>query len=268
MNIFLYIIIFIMGTLFGSFYTLAVYRIPKKIDIIHTHSFCPNCGHKLGFWELIPVLSYLLLGGKCKKCKSKIRPRYFILEVLSGFTFVLIAYSLKIDAYNLHISSLIRFGFIVLYLACIFIIAGIDKDERRIEKSVLYYGVMVSCIYIIYLCIMGQTSIYRYVMYLVTLIILLIIDTENQITKAKQSYIIETLMLIVVMLINTSVFATISSIAIVFTSIILTKLIYYIKNALNKHKKEHKDLKQIHKFAYLLSIANVILFIGQMSFMC
>ena len=266
MNVFLYIIIFIMGTLFGSFYTLAVYRIPKKIDIIYTHSFCPNCGHKLGFWELIPVWSYLFLGGKCKQCKQKIRPRYFILEILSGLSFVLLAYSLKINVNNLNTTTLIKALFIVLYLIGIFIIAGIDKEERKIEKSVLYYGIMVSCAYIIYLCIMGQTSIYRYVMYLVTLIILLIIDTENQITKAKQSYIIETLMLIVVMLINTSVFVTVSSIAIVFISIILTKLIYYIKNALNKHKKEHKDLKQIHKFAYLLSIANVILLIGQTGF--
>ena len=266
MNVFLYIIIFIMGTLFGSFYTLAVYRIPKKIDIIYTHSFCPNCGHKLGFLELIPVWSYLFLGGKCKQCKQKIRPRYFILEILSGLSFVLLAYSLKINVNNLNTTTLIKALFIVLYLIGIFIIAGIDKEERKIEKSVLYYGIMVSCAYIIYLCIMGQTSIYRYVMYLVTLIILLIIDTENQITKAKQSYIIETLMLIVVMLINTSVFVTVSSIAIVFISIILTKLIYYIKNALNKHKKEHKDLKQIHKFAYLLSIANVILLIGQTGF--
>ena len=96
MNTFLYIIIFIMGTLFGSFYTLAVYRIPRKIDIIKTHSFCPNCNHKLGFFELIPVWSYLLLGGKCKKCKQKIRPRYFILEFLSGVSFVIIAYCLKI----------------------------------------------------------------------------------------------------------------------------------------------------------------------------
>ena len=52
MNIFFYIIIFVIGTLFGSFFTLAVYRIPKKIDIISKHSFCPKCGHKLGFLEL------------------------------------------------------------------------------------------------------------------------------------------------------------------------------------------------------------------------
>ncbi|MBQ9659332.1 MAG: prepilin peptidase, partial [Clostridia bacterium] len=68
MNIFFYIIIFIMGITFGSFYTLAVYRIPKGQDITHTHSYCPNCGNKLGFFELIPVLSYLWLGGKCKHC--------------------------------------------------------------------------------------------------------------------------------------------------------------------------------------------------------
>ena len=264
MNIFLYIIIFTMGTLFGSFYTLAVYRIPKKIDIIRTHSFCPNCGHKLKFWELIPVWSYLFLGGKCKKCNKKIRPRYFILEILSGLAFLLIAYTLKIDAYNLQISSLIKFAFIVLYLVCMFIIAGIDKDDRKIEKGVLYYGIMVSCAYIIYLCIMGQTSIYRYVMYLIILIILLILDTEYQIKKAKQSYYIENLMLIMVMIINSTEFVTVVSIIVVFISIILTKTIYYLKNSLNKHKKEHKDLKQIHKFAYLLTIANVILLIGQM----
>jgi len=265
MNIFLYIIIFIMGTLFGSFYTLAVYRIPKKIDIIHKHSFCPSCGHRLGFWELIPVLSYIFLGGKCKKCNEKIRPRYFILEILSGFTFVVIAYCLKIDAYNLHIHNILRFIFIVLYLVCIFIIAGIDKDERKIEKSVLYYGIMVSCLYIIYLCIMGySTSIYRYVMYLVTFILLLIIDTEYQIRTAKQSYLLGVLILIIVMIINTTEFVTIASIFVVCTSILLTKMIYYIKNGLNKHKKEHKDLTQIHKLAYLLAIANVIILIGQM----
>jgi len=71
MNIFFYIIIFVIGTLFGSFFTLAVYRIPKKIDIISKHSFCPKCGHKLGFLELIPVFSYLFLGGKCKNCGDK-----------------------------------------------------------------------------------------------------------------------------------------------------------------------------------------------------
>lgn len=266
MNIFLYIIIFVMGTLFGSFYTLAVYRIPRKIDIIRTHSFCPNCHHKLGFLELIPVWSYLFLGGKCKQCKQKIKPRYFILEFLSGLTFLLVAFGLKIDAYHLNIETLIRFAFIVFYLVSIFLMAGIDKEYRRIEKSVLYYGIVVSCSYIIYLCIMGQTSIYRYVMYLVTLIILLILDSEKQIREAKSSYLLEVLMLIVVMLINTNELVTITSIIIVFLAIGITQIIVYLKNALNKSRKEHKNMIEIYKFGYLFSLTNVILFMGELYF--
>lgn len=266
MNTFLYIIIFIMGTLFGSFYTLAVYRIPKKIDIIRTHSFCPNCNHKLGFFELIPVLSYLFLGGKCKQCKQKIRPRYFILELLSGIVFVLIAFSLNINVYHLNLEILIRFTFIVLYLVAMFLIAGIDKEYRKIERSVLYYSLAVSCSYIIYLCIMEQTSIYRYVMYLVTLIILLIIDSETQIQKAKSSYLLEILMLIVVMLINTDILVTIISIFIVFLSIGMVKIIYYLKNAFNQSKKEKKDMIEIYKFGFLFSLTNIILWIGNLYF--
>lgn len=267
MNIFLYIIIFIMGTLFGSFYTLAVYRIPRKIDIVKTHSFCPNCNHKLGFFELIPVWSYLLLGGKCKACKQKIRPRYFILEFLSGLSFAIIAYCLKINAYNIKIEKIIEFGFIALYLVAIFIIAGIDKEYRKIERGVLYYGLMVSCCYIIYLCIMGQTSIHRYVMYLITLIILLIIDSETQIQKAKTSYLLEILMLVVLMTINTGMIVTTMSIIVTFISILLTKIIYNLKNSLNKFKKEQKNItNEIYKFGYLFGITNVILFIGKLYF--
>ncbi len=267
MNIFLYIIIFIMGTLFGSFYTLAVYRIPRKIDIVTTHSFCPNCNHKLGFFELIPVWSYILLGGKCKECKQKIRPRYFILEFLSGVAFVIIAYCLKIDAYNMELGKIIEFGFIALYLVAIFIIAGIDKEYKRIERGVLYYGLMVSCCYIIYLCIMGQTSIYRYVMYLITLIILLIIDSETQIKKAQSSYLLEILMLIVIMAINTGIIVTNASIVVTFLSIFITKIIYNIRNSLNKFRKEQKNItEEIYKFGYLFSITNVILFIGKLYF--
>ena len=100
MNELLYAIIFISGAVFGSFYTLAVYRIPKNIDIIKKHSYCPNCNHKLGVLELIPILSYIFLGGKCKHCKQKIRPRYLIIEILSGVMFVLLASTLKIDVYT------------------------------------------------------------------------------------------------------------------------------------------------------------------------
>ena len=108
MNAFIYTIIFIIGTVFGSFFTLAVYRIPRKIDITHKHSFCPNCNHKLGFFELIPVLSYLILRGKCKECGKHIRIRYFLLEILSGLTFLGLALSIKFNIYTINIETIIN----------------------------------------------------------------------------------------------------------------------------------------------------------------
>ena len=89
MDYILYLLIFCMGTVFGSFFTLAVYRIPLRQDITHTRSYCPNCNHKLSFWDMIPIFSYIFLGGKCRYCKKEIRIRYLLLEVLSGVVFVL-----------------------------------------------------------------------------------------------------------------------------------------------------------------------------------
>ena len=96
MDYILYLLIFCIGTVFGSFFTLAVYRIPLRQDITHTRSYCPKCNHKLSFFDMIPILSYCFLGGKCRYCKEKIRPRYLILEILSGLIFVSIFYSFEL----------------------------------------------------------------------------------------------------------------------------------------------------------------------------
>ena len=123
MDIFLYIIIFIMGTVFGSFFTLAVYRIPLKKDIIYERSFCPKCNHRLEFLDLIPVFSYIFLKGKCRYCGEKVRPRYLILELISGFVFLFTYISLNIDIINLDISKLIYFiSFIFMYITIAIIV--------------------------------------------------------------------------------------------------------------------------------------------------
>lgn len=88
LEIYITINVFIIGTLFGSFFTLATYRIPRKQDIVFKRSYCPNCNHELGFFDLIPVLSYVFLGGKCKYCKQKISIRYPLFEISNGLIFV------------------------------------------------------------------------------------------------------------------------------------------------------------------------------------
>ena len=225
MNIFLYIIIFIIGSLFGSFFTLAVYRIPKKQDIIHTHSYCPNCNHKLGLLDLFPIISYIALRGRCRYCKEKIRPRYFILEVLSGTLFILFAYLMGIRFETLTIFNIIDFSFIALYLTFIILLAGIDKENRKIEKGVSIYGIIISIMYMTYLCIVDKTNIYRYAIYLIIYIIILLFDTLTLKKFAKNSYLTGILLMIITMTILTSEIITSFSIIITILRICILILI-------------------------------------------
>ncbi len=81
--------VFIIGSLFGSFYAVLGERVEKKESIL-TNSQCPNCNNRLKLFELFPIFSYLLLRGKCRHCKSKIPPLYFFIEVITGlFTLLL-----------------------------------------------------------------------------------------------------------------------------------------------------------------------------------
>ena len=173
MSTFLYAIIFIIGCFFGSFFTLAVYRIPKKEDILIKHSYCPNCNHKLGFFDLFPVLSYIFLLGKCRYCGNKIRPRYLILEILSGLTFLSFAIIYKASIFNTN--SIINLVFLLLYISILFIICGIDKENIKVEKSVLLYGFFIESLYMIYQYTLGIVNVYQYVIYIILFIILLIL---------------------------------------------------------------------------------------------
>lgn len=258
MNWILYSIIFIIGTLFGSFYTLAVHRIPKKEDITHTHSYCPNCNAKLGFFELIPVLSYIFLRGKCKHCGEKIRIRYLLLEVLSGVTFVGIAYGLNLDIYNLNIPCIVSLVFTYLYLTCIFIIAGIDLEKRKIQKSVLYYGLFIVMTYMVYLYIIEHPSVYRYVIYLFIMILLMIFDGKSSIKHAENSYTIGNLLLVLIMTVFTGEMITlIYTIGITSLASALYIILRKIKLAKSRVKRPDNIAKEI-RFGFTLCAANII----------
>lgn len=176
MNIIVYAYMFIIGVLLGSFYTLAVYRIPLKQDITHTRSYCPKCNHKLNFWDLIPVLSYIFLGGKCRYCKSKIRPRYIIIEILSGIAFLLFAILLDIDILKIEYTKIAALIFGILFFSTVIIVVAIFKDYKKIQISVFNFGIIAEIIYMIYLYILN-TSIYRYIIYAMLLLIMIVINS-------------------------------------------------------------------------------------------
>lgn len=83
------IIMFILGTVFGSFFNVVGYRLPKGESIVTPPSHCVNCNHRLKWYELIPIFSFLIQGGKCRKCKTKISFFYPVFEFCCGFLFAL-----------------------------------------------------------------------------------------------------------------------------------------------------------------------------------
>lgn len=184
-----------MGTVFGSFFTLAVYRIPLKKDITHERSFCPTCGHKLGFWDMIPILSYIFARGKCRYCGEKIRIRYLVLEALSGTVFLLEYIALNMHFPYLSTSKIAFYISFVFMYVTIALIAGIDKENRNINKGILIFGFIMQGLYILYLYIVNQFSMYRYGMYFCIMIILYIIDTVSKRKSKESNYILQVFML-------------------------------------------------------------------------
>ncbi|RNC29281.1 MAG: Type 4 prepilin-like proteins leader peptide-processing enzyme [Candidatus Dichloromethanomonas elyunquensis] len=83
------LLIGVLGLVIGSFLNVVIYRVPKGESIVSPGSHCTECGHYLRPWELIPVLSYLILKGRCSKCGTAISRRYPAVELLTGFLFVL-----------------------------------------------------------------------------------------------------------------------------------------------------------------------------------
>ena len=260
MDYILYILIFCIGTLFGSFFTLAVYRIPLGQDITHTRSYCPNCNHKLSFFDMIPILSYTFLGGKCRYCKEKIRVRYILLEILSGLVFVVFAASIKISIFNLNNQILIYFIVGLLYLATLFIIAGIDKERIRIEKPVLLFGFICVTLYMIYLYIVeNDTSIYRYVIYLMISCILLLFSIVYLRKKGQDSYSIDVLLLSMLMVLFTYETVYIYTVIITLLAISIQLLIQKLSEKNSKViEKVRIDNKKI-PIGFYMSVSNIII---------
>ena len=96
---FTFLSFFMIGAILGSFYYVVAYRIPKGESIVIPPSHCPNCNHRLGPFELIPIFSYLFQLGKCKNCACRISLFYPIFEIVCGllFGFSYLSYGFSYD---------------------------------------------------------------------------------------------------------------------------------------------------------------------------
>ena len=90
MRITVYILSFIFGIVIGSFVNVLIYRLPAHENIATEHSHCMSCNHKLRWYDLFPLFSWLFLRGKCRYCKAKISVQYPLVELINGIGYALI----------------------------------------------------------------------------------------------------------------------------------------------------------------------------------
>ena len=104
------ILFFILGAVFASFYTVVSLRLPREGSIVKPSSHCEYCNHKLAFYDLIPIISYVLLFGKCRYCKKHLSIYYPLLELIQGLLFslgyYLYGFSYELYAYLVIVSLL------------------------------------------------------------------------------------------------------------------------------------------------------------------
>lgn len=213
MNIVLYIIIFIIGIIIGSFYRLILNK------------------------------------------------KSMTLTILTGILFLLFAIGMKLNINNIKIYNIITLVFIMLYLVFLILISSIDKEKRKIEKTALAYGIAISVIYIIYLCIMEKANIFRYSIYLVLIVILLVIDNINTKKKAEDNYTISILMFILIMVMFTGEYISILTIITTLLTIAIYLIINKIKNA--KRNTNKKNISNI-KIGLILSTINIVIFLANL----
>ena len=236
-------IVFLIGGLFGSFYTLAIYRLPLKKNITRERSFCPNCKHKLSFFDLFPIFSYMFLRGKCRYCKTKIGSKYVFIELFTAAIFIMFFNSLKfmeIATIQELILKLTEMFMFIMFYTFMFLTAFIDKEKYKIEDNLLRFGIIISILYVLITYILHSSVNYVYMLASATMLIFLYIMSEViKIHRIRIRYYLKLLMFFVIL----SIYIPIK--IIVFTSIILIPiyLVMYItqKIILKKEKKKSKN---------------------------
>jgi leader peptidase (prepilin peptidase)/N-methyltransferase len=128
------ILIFVWGLCIGSFLNVCIFRLPAAQSLIHPRSTCPRCQTPIKFYDNIPVVSYVVLRGRCRHCGQPIALRYPLVELLTGF-FALAAY-LK---FGLTWASLVYF----MFIAALLVITFIDLDHRIIPDLISLPGIPI-----------------------------------------------------------------------------------------------------------------------------
>lgn len=210
MNIILYMIFFLTGITSGYYCSLIANEIPKKLDLKRTN-YRKNYNESLA-----SKLTYTLIG---------------------GVSSVVLANTLNISVSSYDISSIIIYIFGMIYISILVLIGGIDKNYSKINKSVLAFGVVSSILYMIYLFVIDLSSVNLNIKYLFVYMILLLVDAFLLRKFAKDSYLINLLILISIISVYSNFIILVYTLILAMISIMLYTIILKSQQRKNGNKK-------------------------------
>lgn len=146
MHFVMYLLLAVFGLVFGSFVSALSYRIVRSKSIVHGRSKCPKCEAAIAWHDNIPLLSYILLGGKCRKCNRHISLRYPLIEVVTALTFIGV-YALVRPPYSVEwLSGLheLALPYVLVMAVLLISICVTDLEEKIIPDTFVFSGVVIT----------------------------------------------------------------------------------------------------------------------------
>jgi len=163
---FLSFFVFVFGLFIGSFLNCLIYRLEQKKSFLKGRSYCPHCKHILGFWDLIPLLSFIFLKGRCRYCSKKISWQYPLIELASGLIFFSIFSFLGFsDKSRAGVFSAADFLTLVYYwLICSFLVIVFVYDLKHyiVPDKVICPAILAALIFNFWLLFSGHGAPFRY----------------------------------------------------------------------------------------------------------
>jgi leader peptidase (prepilin peptidase)/N-methyltransferase len=131
-------IVFLFGAMVGSFLNVCIARIPNGDSVMRPPSHCPKCKKPIPFYDNLPIMSFLILLGRCRSCGERISPRYLLVEVLTGALAAAVYYQ-----FGLSLAFFIAF----IFLAALIVISFIDLDVRIVPDTISLPGIAAGLVF-------------------------------------------------------------------------------------------------------------------------
>lgn len=132
-----YIVAGILGAIIGSFLNVVIHRVPLEESIVFPNSRCPSCEGVIAFYDNVPILSYVLLGGRCRTCKQRISPRYPSVELLTALLFVAVTWRAGVTA---------ALPFDLVFVSALVALIFIDAQHMILPNAITYPGMVFAVV--------------------------------------------------------------------------------------------------------------------------